>query len=403
MKKLGLLTIVSFVFVSAAVAQTAPIRGTVVLKKADGSAAPVTGALVELLRMDLTVKPQSTKTNSVGAFTFVGIPIAGVYVLVVSAPGAKAEIIPNIGAGMEGLSIALSTGDGRVPAETEVRKKAQAYQKQVREVTDTNRRIEEVNAIYRSAIEKGNGAIQAKNFDLAIAEYDNALNADPTHPGAPVLLTNKATAIRLRGSEKFNNGIRTRNDTLTEAAKKDFQLAFEAASKAVRMIEATDPPTVPAELRTYRINLLKALTAWAESSRLVATKSDPAKEGEMRTAFEKLLKAESDPTIRWHLNLVYARSLSELAGMTGDYSAAETEYKKLLAQNSNEPDLLFDAGFVLCNMGIFNSDAARLQEAANYLQRFLEIAPAGHAKRADATALLDDLKSSHKIAPKRVM
>ena len=105
----------------AAVAQTQPVTGKVVLKKADGSTAPIQGALVEVFRTDIKAKMPSDKTSKKGEFNFAGLPLGATFVLSVSAPGAKPGYLPNVKAGNENLLITLSEGDGRRWTEEEIR------------------------------------------------------------------------------------------------------------------------------------------------------------------------------------------------------------------------------------------------------------------------------------------
>ena len=58
----------------------------------------------------------------------------------------------------------------------------------------------------------GNDALKAKNYDLAIAQYDEGLTADPEHPGAPALLTNKTMALNRRAVERYNAAVKNPDD-----------------------------------------------------------------------------------------------------------------------------------------------------------------------------------------------
>ena len=66
------------------------------------------------------------------------------------------------------------------------------------------------------------------------------------------------------------------------------------------------------------------------------------------------------------------------------------------------PDDLFalaGAGLSLVNVGYMKSDSTKLQEGANYLQRYTALAPDGHKFKADALGLLDTLKKDQNITP----
>ena len=59
----------------AVFAQTAPVRGKVELKKADGTLTPVANATVDVYRTDVKAKLPSGKTDKKGAFVFAGLPL----------------------------------------------------------------------------------------------------------------------------------------------------------------------------------------------------------------------------------------------------------------------------------------------------------------------------------------
>ena len=46
-------------------------------------------------------------------------------------------------------------------------------------------------------------------------------------------------------------------------------------------------------------------------------------------------------------------------------------------------------------------DKAKFQEAANYLQHFVEVAPDAHNFKAEAKAILAELKSTEKVVPEK--
>ncbi len=85
----------------SAFAQTAPVRGRVELKKADGTTEKVAKAVVDVYRTDTKGKLPSGKTEKDGTFGFAGLTLGQTYALAVSAPGIKPEIYPNVRAGRE--------------------------------------------------------------------------------------------------------------------------------------------------------------------------------------------------------------------------------------------------------------------------------------------------------------
>jgi len=103
-------------------AQTAPVRGKVELKKADGTTEPVAGAMVEVFRTDSKGKGSTAKTGKKGEFAFAGLMLGQTFALSISAPNVKPAVYPNIKAGMENVSITVVEGDGKRSTEEEVRR-----------------------------------------------------------------------------------------------------------------------------------------------------------------------------------------------------------------------------------------------------------------------------------------
>lgn len=216
------LVITALLFSSAAVAQNAPVRGEVKVKKQDGTEAPVAGALVEAYRSDVDKgRMPDAKTNKRGEFTFVGFPLGQRYLLAVSGPGISPMIQPNIRAGMENIVIIVSEGDGRKLTEAEARAAAKAdtsaaasggggesaeakkqreeLEKKNAEILAKNKKAEDSNKAINAALKAGATAFDAKDYDTAITEFDKGIEADPNFAGsAPPLLNYKGVALQKR-------------------------------------------------------------------------------------------------------------------------------------------------------------------------------------------------------------
>src|SRR5688500_17913607 len=79
---------VLLVFASiSAVAQVGELRGTVMMKQADGTKVPLADAQIDDFRTDIKGE-YKTKTNKKGEFVFAGIPFVGTYVVAASHPTA---------------------------------------------------------------------------------------------------------------------------------------------------------------------------------------------------------------------------------------------------------------------------------------------------------------------------
>ena len=107
-------------FTFNAAAQTGVIRGTVVMKQADGTTVPVSGATVDVYRVDVSATYPSARTTQKGMFSLIGLPLGAKFVLSVSAPGAKPDILPGFLTGMDAILITLEPGDGRRFTQSEV-------------------------------------------------------------------------------------------------------------------------------------------------------------------------------------------------------------------------------------------------------------------------------------------
>ena len=70
----------------SAVAQVGELRGTVMMKQADGQKVPLAEAQIDVFRVDIKGE-YKTKTNKKGEFVFAGIPFVGTYVVVFNVLG----------------------------------------------------------------------------------------------------------------------------------------------------------------------------------------------------------------------------------------------------------------------------------------------------------------------------
>ena len=440
---------------TAVFAQTAPVRGRVELKKADGTVEPVAGAKIEGYRTDAKGKIASAKTNKKGEFAYAGLPLGQTFVLVASGEKIAPGMRPNVRAGFEDVVITVNEGDGKVLTEEEVRaavsgkapanntnaaantptatpaatpapatatteqsaaskmtpeelKKAQEdakkakekYDKELAETTEKNKKITESNEISRKAFEEGNAAINSKNFDLAISKYDEALAAQPDLIGATtVFLNNKSIALVNRATGNYNKAVQEGPAAKTAALpiiKKDYEDAIVATNRSLEIYKAS---TDAAAQKKYEDQQFVALSQRKEAFRLIVkTGADRTRSKETGTAFEEYLAVEKDPKKKADTQLAYAEALQD----TNEFEAAAAEFEKVLATDPNNVDALAGAGLSLVNVGYVNNDKTKFQQAANYLQKFDELAPATHRYKADAKGIVETLKSEQKVTPQKV-
>lgn len=420
----GLLTIALFLVGSlSAFAQTSPVGGQVVLKGADGKTTPVEGALVEVYRVDIKTKFPSDTTDKKGNFSFAGLPLGAVFALSVSGPGISPDIIPNVKAGMDKLVIDVSAGDGKKWTEDEVRqalanpstntqsgeltaeqkKEKEEYEKKLAEYNANKQKIESQTAIVRKALDEGNNAFNSKNYDLAIVKFEEGFQANPDFVGsAPVLLNNKGTALKQRAVNAFNENnkitdAKARNDAMTKV-QQDLSDAADAYSKSWTIIK-TAPAADIKDTQTNEINKTNALNGAKEIFRLMAITRlvDPNKTEIAKTMISEYLAVETDQVKKTEAQ----RILGDIYLSSGDSENAIIEYKKVLETSPNDADSLAGIGLSLVVLGELKSDKAKFQEAADYLQRFIDVAPANHKLLASVKESIADLKNSQNIAPQK--
>ena len=416
-----------------AVAQVGELRGHVWMQQADGQKVPLADAQIDVFRTDMTAK-YNTKTNKKGEFVFAGLPFIGTYTVAASHPTARPDFMPGVKVGREiPVELTLSPGDGKrltfdeiknagggsanPPASggapqpsAEDKAKLEELKKKNAEIEASNKKITEANEIIGRTFKAGNEALQAASaaskasnsqeavakYTAAVAQYDEGLAADPEQPA---ILTNKAVALKGRGVERFNAAVRSKElddaarTAAVQAAKDDFKAAAETSTKAVTLIKALPVPTEAAELQRYNGNKYAALITQAESMRLYVSKGDPTQADAGLAAYKDYIAVETDPAKK-------AKAQLDMAQMLLDAGAADkalVEFKQILATTPDSPEANLGAGLAVYASG----EKASFQEAANYLQKFVEVAPDSNPMKADAKAILTELKNTENVTPEK--
>lgn len=418
-------------FLSAAVsafAQTGPVNGRIELKKADGTTAKVSNAVIDVYRTDVKGKSPSGKTDKNGNFTFAGLIVGQTFAFSISAPGIKPEIFPNVRAGMENLVITVFEGDGKKYTEDEARqalaapttaptsdgapktetaqkpqstaeqKKAkEEYDKEFAKVSANNEKIKNADAIIKRALEEGNQAYEANNYDLAVSKYDEGYKASPDFVGsAPTLLNNKTLALVARAKILHNENIKVTDTTQKMANKakirKDLADAVDASNSAFLLIK-NSPAT--SEVSPQRLAETKFQTLRGAQSALqamVGTETvDDQKTELAKNLTQEYMSVETDAAKK-------VKSQTVLGGVyrvAGDFNNAVIEYKKALVMAPDDADALAGVGLSLFALGAGAQpeNVAQEQEGLNYLQRFTEVAPENHPLKASVKESVDYLKS----------
>jgi Predicted N-acetylglucosaminyl transferase len=407
-----------------ALAQTTePIRGVVKLRAKDGTETPVAGALVESYRTDLGKGAgNTTTTNKKGEFSFVGFQLGAAYALAVSGPGIAPQVQPNIKAGQDNIEITVSEGDGRKPTEDEVRKfvasgaaskpadpKTQAkedaeYQKKVAANAEANKKAQDTNKIVNASFQEGDKLYKAKDYDAAIAKFDEGISADPEFEGsAPILLNYKAVALKDRGVATFNKSVAL-TDADAKAAglektKTDLLAASAALDKALEILKKAPAPADATAQKSFETTRKNILSNYVDLDRLIVkTHSDPNKGKEAGPIFEQYLAVETDPAAKVNAHLILGDMMQE----SGDSQAAIDAYNAVLQTAPENVDALAGMGLSLINQGYLTNDKSKFQDGVNYLQKFVSVAPDTHKFKSDAVALIEALKKEQNVTPQKV-
>jgi len=416
------------------VAQVGELRGTVYMQQADGSKVPLADATIDVFRTDIK-GDYHTKTNKKGEFVFAGLPFVGEYTIVASHPTAKPNFLTKFKVGRQILAdITVTPGDGKKLTLEETksstpagpaggnpgssggssesaadRAKREELARKNAEIEAGNKKITESNAIVNRTFKAGNDALAAataaskvknqteamQRYNEAIAHYDEGLAADPEQPA---LLTNKSVALKGRAIDRFNSTITGKLDDTArsaafDAAKSDFRAAADTASKAVTLLKAQAAPTDPAELDRLNKNKYASMVTYAEAMRLFVTKVDGTKTDAALAAFKEYIAIEPDPVKKKQAQLDSAQMLLD----AGAADKAFAEFQVLVTEQPDNPDANLGAGLSLFAMG----DKTKYQDAANYLQHYVDVAPDTHKYKADAKAILTELKNTEKVVPEK--
>jgi len=127
--------------------------------------------------------------------------------------------------------------------------------------------------------------------------------------------------------------------------------------------------------------------------RLLVTKADPTKADDAVAAFRDYIALEPDAAKKAKAQLDVAQTLLD----AGAADKALAEFKTILAAQPDNPDANLGAGLALYS----TNDQAKFQEAANFIQHFVDVAPDSHQMKEPAKEILANLKNTEKIVPEK--
>ena len=393
----------------AASAQVATVEGKVTLKQADGTEVPVQGATIDIYRTDVAQKLGSVKTDKGGRYVRVGLPLVGIYTIIVSAPGAT----PNyqIGARPAAQPIynfTLTPGDGRTltldeakahaagaggtaaptPANTEEAKKQAAAMAAERErVEKENARATELNAKLPEILKAGNDAFMAKRYDEAIAKYDEGIAADPEQSVFP---RNKAVALTNRATPKYNAAVKSKDDAGKESARADLKAAVASAEKAVANFRASKAKAGAAGAAGKSNEELGYLTDRFEAYRLAFLTLTPVDNDAAAKAISEYVEMETDGAKKNRAQAL----LGEAYFQAGKIDESIAKYREILAANPGNIEAMRGLGISLAAQG--SVDPNMLPEAIKSLEQFVAKAPDTDTRKQEAAQMVEELKGSIK-------
>ncbi|MCA1814979.1 MAG: hypothetical protein LC746_00975 [Acidobacteria bacterium] len=397
-------------------AQVMKVSGRVSLKKADGTTVPLQGATVKFYRTDIKQEFEA-KTDKGGNFVHAGIPIVGVYTVVVSGPGAR----PTYSVGFRPSqspenNTVLEEGDGNTLTLADVatleamkgkptagvdaaaaKKKADEIAAERKKIEEQNTKASEINAKLPEIMKAGNEAFMAKNYDVAIAKYDEGLAMDAKQPN---IIRNKALALLSRATDKYNAAVKSKDQAGKEAARADFKAATETAEQAIsvkRDLKTAAPGTPGAPGGN---DDLPFLSARYDAYRLALQTSTQVDNDAAAKAIEEYINAETDQAKKDKAQSSFGDALF-FAGRIDDSVA---KFREVLAKNPNNLDAMYGLGIALAaKVTDATKDAAILNEAHDMLQQFVAKAPEGYPRKqeaADSVKYLEDTMAATKSAEK---
>jgi len=396
-----LAALIVFAGSAAVFAQNAPVRGLVKLQKKDGTTEPVMGALIQAYRSDIDRgKMPDAKTNKRGEFNFVGFPLGQRYFLAVSGPGIGPRIFPDVKGGMESIEITVNEGDGRVLTEAEARQAAKAdpgppaeggkgsgesaaAQKEREElikknadIDAKNKKIQADDDTARRANTEGRAALEAKNYDLAIAKFDEGITAVPDYIGStPILLAGKLLALKSRGFELYLQGAKSTDAPVKiekyNAAKKEYAAALAAYAQAVDIVKKAPAATDPKDQQVRKSIMSDLYANGIEVHRLMAVgQVDTTRTAEAEVIINEYLAQETDAAKKIKMQT----TLGDIMRASGEFDKAAAAYKAVLESAPDNSEVMASLGLSLVAKAMLVDPPSRddLQEGLNYMQKYAD-------------------------------
>jgi tetratricopeptide (TPR) repeat protein len=214
----------------------------------------------------------------------------------------------------------------------------------------------------------------------------------------PVLAANRAMAFRARAVATYNEAIKS-TDASTKAqgvlkARKDLSDAMDSLQQAWAIMKTANPADDP----NLAANKTRVLDNAKDTAQLMVRmeQADAEKIPAAKSLLDEYQAAATEPAKKAEAKLLVA----DLYRIAGDSEKAIAAYKEVLAVSPDNVDGLAGLGLSLVNQGYVANDKALLQDGANYLQKFVSVAPDTHRYKKDAVMLIDSLKAEN-VTPQK--
>jgi len=370
---------------------TGPVRGKVEMTK-DGVKVPVADATIDAFRTNGSGK-LSTTTNKRGEFSYAGLIMGQEYILAVSGPGLRPSVYPKVKGNMEGIVIEVTPGDGKVLTEAEAKslavsaapgkpgemsaedkKRLAEFEKEKQKVEAENQDVTKKNEVAQRVFKEGNVAFDAKDYDLAIAKYDEGIAAVPNYAGiTPVLLNQKLASLKNRGFNLYVEGAKNQDVQIRlakyDAAKKEYGEALKSYDQAITIFKNAAPAPDATETKNRAALGVKLMTNAMEVHRLMAVSGvDATRTAEAGVLFEEYIAQEPDPVKKSNAR----KQLGDIYRGGGELDKAITAYKTVLETNPENMEVSAMVGLCLYMLGSTTEPANRemLQEGLNYMEKY---------------------------------
>lgn len=396
----------------ATFAQTSEISGQIMVKKADGTTEPAAGVTVEVLRIDKKEIYPAVTTDATGNFKVTGIPNEGEFVISVSGEKISPDVSQSVTPGTKTVNMVVSPGDGKKYTEAQIREaiaKAESEltaeeKKQREEYEVSKKKVEGANAAVSKASDEGVKAFNDKNYDVAIVKFDEGYKASPDYIGhAPGMLNNKGAALVERAVINYNKMVQSKDPAekadLSPKVSKDFEDAIESYSLAWKVEKIAKPEEIAKIQKNYDLNKSLTLTGAQRAVNLMARTKvvSEAKKDAVLELMHEYIAFEKDSKKKEAAQIDLASYLQK----ANDFDNAVIEYRKAAVDSPNNPDVIGGFGLVLYTVAYESTDISKKQEALDYLQHYLDIAPKDHPLRDGIEGGVADLKSQ-KLTPKKI-